>query len=134
MSKKIIDKRKYPRFYFTRTSGPFAVTGPDSRRLGQITDISMGGLAFCYIYDGKDWNNHSIRFDILFDEEEFDCRQIPLITVSDILVKKSYPHNPLCMRRRGLQFGELTTRQQQILREFISIHFPDVPGAMHLSA
>ncbi len=41
------ERRKYTRYSIK--NGSYATISPDSTKLGQIIDISMGGLAFKYI-------------------------------------------------------------------------------------
>ena len=46
-TKKIVERRKNKRY--KAKEGAYAAISPHSRRLGQIIDISMGGLSFKYI-------------------------------------------------------------------------------------
>ncbi len=45
------ERRKHKRFKVKQ--GAFAVASPDYNKLGQIKDISEGGLAFQFIEDGE---------------------------------------------------------------------------------
>jgi hypothetical protein len=49
-SKKVVEKRKHKRFRSKDLA--YAAFGSKAMKIGQIIDISLGGLAFQYIADG----------------------------------------------------------------------------------
>lgn len=86
--KRTVERRKSKRY--KAADGAYAAISPKSHKLGQIIDISMGGLAFKYI----DTNNGDIKNDNIEnknDSEEsiflssmgFYVGDIPFKTISD---------------------------------------------------
>lgn len=125
------ERRKHPRYIIDQ--GSFAIFRQNSSVLpGLIVDISESGLAFFYL-EGEDWPAEMDEKYNLFGDD---------FHVDDILVKmaedfevaeESHPlctmlasrrSRPVKVRRRGLQFRELSTEQQEKLAAFI-IKFQD---------
>ncbi len=50
--KRTVERRKNKRY--KAVEGAYAAVSPNSHKLGQIIDISMGGLSFKYIDTSKD--------------------------------------------------------------------------------
>ncbi|UCD87489.1 MAG: PilZ domain-containing protein [Desulfobacterales bacterium] len=109
------ERRKHKRY--RAHDGAFAVLGPHSTKIGQIIDVSVGGLAFSYIA-GKEPSDATFELSILFAQDSFHLTKIPFKTISDQEAKE-VPSNTLTMRRSGLQFGELTPSQISQLQYFI---------------
>jgi hypothetical protein len=109
------ERRKHTRY--RAHDGALAVLGPHSTKLGQIIDVSAGGLAFSYIA-GKEPSNSPFELSVLFAEDSFHLTKIPFKTISD-QEAKAIPTNTLTMRRLGLQFGKLTSSQISQLEYFI---------------
>jgi len=82
-------------------------------KLGKIIDMSKGGLAFRYIYNGE-WSDLNVAAPASFDrvtimgEDNFFLEDFPLKTVSDCVIAKENSFNLIKMRQRSMQFGELT--------------------------
>jgi hypothetical protein len=111
----VVERRKHKRFY--AKDDTFAVLGPPSGNIGQVMDISMGGLAFSYVA-GEDQPNRSHKLSILLAEHSFHLTKIPIETIWDKEAEQ-LPFSSLRMRRCGLQFGELTRNQENQLEYFI---------------
>jgi len=109
------ERRKHKRYRVH--DGAFAVLGPHSTKIGQIIDVSMGGVAFGYIA-GKEPPDTSFELGILFAEDSFHLTKIPFKTISDQEAKE-VPFSTLTMRRCGLQYGKLTPSQISQLQHFI---------------
>jgi len=108
-SKEIVDKRKHTRFRSQDLA--FAAFGSHSKEIGEIIDISMGGLAFLYIADG-DQINESRELEIYLAKDDFHLKEVPFNTISDFELPNEFPTSSIIMRRRGVQFGDL--RQDQV--------------------
>ena len=82
MSKKngFQERRKHKRFKAKR--GAFAVSLPNFDKLGQIKNISEGGLAFQYMGDAEEAKD-SVEVEIFLTFDDFFLRKLPAKTVSD---------------------------------------------------
>jgi c-di-GMP-binding flagellar brake protein YcgR len=121
-----VDRRKHKRYQVPTNS--YTSLGSDDPVLGQIIEISMGGIAFRYMGGGK--LPDESHLDIFLTEGDLCLRGVPFKTVSDFKI----PNTVLCktvepippsfrtMRRSGLQFGELTPDQKVQLERFIKDH------------
>jgi len=104
-SKKITDRREHRRF--KAREGSFAALKP-SQAVGEITNISKGGLAV-----------HYALYDRIVTTDHFHLKKIPCKTVSDFEIEESLPDSSISMRRCGLQFGGLTEEQKSQLDYFL---------------
>lgn len=111
----MVERRKHKRFNVQ--AGAFAVLGSHSAKIGQVIDVSKGGLAFSYLA-GEEPSNQPFELGILFGEESFHLTQIPFKTISDQEAKE-VPFSSLALRRCGVQFGEMTKSQVDQLEHFI---------------
>ena len=121
--KEVDERRKHKRFLVQ--NGAFAALTAfswphSSQKLGQITDIGMGGLAFSYAAE-QETSNGSCELGIFSADNSFHLRKIPFETISDVETKK-VPFSSITMRRSGVQFGELTPNQVSQLKYFIRNH------------
>ncbi len=115
-SSKSSDQRKFRRFKVKE--GAFAVLQNGDSKIGQLIDISRGGLGIRYINE-EDGSHRFYELDIFLTNEGFYIKRVPFKTVSDFEVSVQQPNNIVFMRRRGVQFGELTLRQISHLEYFI---------------
>lgn len=117
-----VDRRNHTRFMVK--PGVFAVLGPYSFQMGQIVDISEGGLAFQY-KKGKEKDADLYEVSILFDGKS-DNNTSPFKftgkAISDVEVKSSNPFSTAVIRRFSMKFEELTYYQQSWLAECIRNH------------
>ena len=113
-----LERRKSQRF--KAAYGAFAVLGPEKSKLGQIKDISMGGLAFKYLAD-EARSNTSGELDIVIRQNCFRVKSIPVQTVSDFELAKENVFSTVRLRQQGVKFGELTS-DQALQLEFILKH------------
>ena len=114
--KKFVERRQLRRYKVKQ--GAFAAMMPVSNKLGQIVDLGKGGLAFLYIHIDNG-NNEGAELDIFVSNKEFYLPKLPVRQVSDVLVPNKIPNNPIVIRRRGVQFKELTSEQTSELDAFI---------------
>jgi len=118
-SKEVVDNRKHKRFRSQDLA--FAAFGSHSKEIGQIIDISRGGLAFLYISDG-DQINESTELEIYLANNGFHLKEVPFNTISDFELTSEFPLSSIIMRRCGVQFKELTQTQVSQLGYFIQNH------------
>jgi len=110
------ERRKYTRF--RARDGALIELRSYRGKLGEIIDISKGGLAFRYI-DIGDRPKGSFEVDIFLKEAGFRLEKVPAKTVSDLKTTKYFPYSSTETRRQGIQFGELTGDQVSKLEQFI---------------
>ncbi len=133
--KELIERRKHHRFKVKRgavaamikTSSEKKEQAEDIRmnegsiafiQMGQIINISKGGLTFCY-FDGEDEYNKLFDLDIFFVQDSFYSKKIPanIVWVSQTVSNPSL--SLLKSKQRGLQFEELTPHQISQLDFFL---------------
>lgn len=114
--KRTIERRKNKRY--NAVEGAYAAISPNSHKLGQITDISMGGLAFTYI----DTNNGSTNYEagkpqdqieesIFLSSMGFYVGDLPFKTISDNEVTNTPSFSSMKVRERHVQFTDLSFKQ-----------------------
>lgn len=106
----------------------FALIKSNPLKMGEITEISRGGLSFNYIENEEKLSNFK-ELDIIFAEKEFHLRRLPFIAVKDTALHDEGPFNALSMKRLTVQFKKLTHRQKQKIEHLLT-HFTvgEVPG------
>ena len=117
-----IERRKHRRLQVQDIA--FAVLRDQGRQLGQIMDISMGGLAFNYIAGGGN-DDSAFELDILLAYKGLYMKKIQFKTISDFQIANKSPFSPITMRRHGVKFGKLTLKQTSMLKNFIQEHTVD---------
>jgi len=104
--------------------GVFAVLGPYSSQMGQVVDISQGGLSFQY-KQGNEKKLDTYEVSILFDGRS-DSNTSPFKfigkPVSDVEVRNKNPFSTSVIRRFSIAFKDLTYYQQAWLAECIRNH------------
>lgn len=116
---ELLERRRYPRVT-TKKNSSFVLISDDTK-LGEIIDISMGGLAFRYS-DGELWSHKPDQSAILFGEDDLWLNAMPLNSIYDCILSGPSPEDPSTLRRRSMQFGALSPEQQKLLRQFIMIN------------
>ena len=107
--------------------GSFVSLGSNSSVLGQILDVSMGGLSFRYIGDEPKNGSH---LDIFSTEHDFHLGKISYKPVKDfeidnqVLYKMGGKAHPHCrtMRRGSVKFHKLSRKQRSELKKFLQTH------------
>ena len=117
-----IERRKHRRLQVQDIA--FAVLRDQGRQLGQIMDISMGGLAFNYIAGGGNADS-AFELDILLAYKGLYMKKIQFKTISDFQIANKSPFSPITMRRHGVKFGKLTPKQTSMLKNFMQEHTID---------
>lgn len=109
--KRTTERRKSKRYQ--AAEGAYAAISPSSHKLGQITDISMGGLAFKYIdtknndTKGQDQSEESIFLSSM----GFYVGNLPFKTISDNEVTNTPSFSAMKIRERHVQFTDLSFKQ-----------------------
>lgn len=116
--KNLDDQRKHKRFQVPR--GVFVGFGPHVNKVGQIVDLSLGGLAFRYVGSGE--SQDGSHLDIFMADNDFYLGSVPFKTVSDFEIVQTTPSSPMTMRRSGVRFGKLTSEQRSELEYFLQHH------------
>ena len=119
----LAEQRKHTRYEVP--TGSFVAIGPQNTILGQIIDISMGGVAFRYV-DSRTPTEGS-HLDMFLTERDFCLGKVPITTVSDYEIENTVSCKiidgiPRCcraMKRSSVQFGDLTHHQKSQLEGFI---------------
>ena len=110
------ERRKEQRFLAKR--GAVALMESIHSKLGQVEDVSMGGLSFRYMQIKKE----SALFDavhLFFPRYDFFIKQIPMRVVTDIEELNQSPFQTITVRRCGIQFLELSTALRTELDFFL---------------
>ena len=95
-----------------------AVIGKNANVLGQIIDISRGGLSFRYMDNGMIEDQEDL-LTILSTDQQFYLVNIPFQTVSDFALINIPTFSSIIMRRRCVRFKDLDEEQIRRLEEFI---------------
>ena len=90
-------------------------------QMGQIVNISKGGLAFRYL-DSQLELEESFELDILFARDAFYLKKVPFRTVSDFNTVSKFSVGTFKMKQQGIQFGKMMPDQQSQLDLFIQKH------------
>jgi hypothetical protein len=115
-SEKIIERRSHERYQVQQ--GVYALLKNGSSKLGQIKNISIGGLAFMYINHDEPISE-PVEVDIFISGNGYFLKGIPCKKISDTHVDNFVPFSTFEMRQLGVQFGEISHGQAAQLDTFI---------------
>jgi hypothetical protein len=104
--KRTTERRKSKRY--KAAEGAYAAISPSSHKIGQITDISMDGLAFKYI-DTK--NQTQSEESIFLSSVGFYVGNLPFRTILDNEVTNAPSFSAMKVRERHVQFTDLSFKQ-----------------------
>jgi hypothetical protein len=105
--------------------GAFVCTGTEERRLWHILDIGSGGLAFRYI-QGREAMEGPSELEIITRDASLAIEKVPFTPISDREMHK-VPDSRFHLRRRSVQFGDLTQMQAAQLEQFLNLFDPGAP-------
>jgi hypothetical protein len=98
----------------------FVYFKPHGARVGEVINISWGGLAFRYM-GGKEPSDGSDKLNIILEEGGFHVNDVLFRTVTDFGTYQ-IPFTSVTMRQSGVQFGELTQHQMSQMEGLIEKH------------
>lgn len=118
-----IERRKYSRFLPQENA--FAALGRKYTRVGKISDISLGGLAFEYIV-GEENHQGATEVDIFLVGDVFHLYNVPCKMVYDIEVHVPHVNNKfikiLTTKKCAVKFDYLAKDDKAQLELFIQTH------------
>jgi hypothetical protein len=120
LDRSVLDERRQQK-RFRVQEGAFAALVAQESRLGQIKDISIGGLSFRYI-DGQEKLENADALKIILGDEGLYLDNVPFKKISDFEIENEFSFSRIKMRQIGLEFGELTAEQKMRLDRFIQYH------------
>jgi len=88
--------------------------------VGQILDISEGGLSFQYVVNDDKLRDYSTFGISKTGAGFFSINRIPFKTISDTELTNRLPSSPTKLRRHSLKFDKLTSRQLFKIEYFLS--------------
>lgn len=93
--------------------GAYAAISPKSRKLGQIIDISMGGLCFKYIDTSKtdDQDEQLPEETVFLSSMGYYVGDLPFKTIDDYEVTNTPSFSSMKVRKRHVQFRDLSFKQ-----------------------
>jgi len=110
-----IDRRKHRRYSLRQ--GVFAGFRPN---MGEIIDISIGGVLFHYLEFAKGAKEQN---DFIICSEDGCCLDsFPCCVVSDKAIASESSLSQIVTRQRRVKFDLLTDEQQSLLYDFIDSH------------
>ena len=109
--KRTVERRKNKRY--KAVEGAYVAVSPYSHKLGQIIDISMGGLAFKYIDTSNDdtQNNRFLEETIFLSSIGYYVGDLPFKTISDYEVTNALSFSSMKVRKRHVRFTDLSFKQ-----------------------
>lgn len=119
---KPLDRRAHERF-LARNGTIAAVISDTGLKLGVISDMSKGGLAFRYIEQNPQESlvatDMPCKVDILVNEENFYAEKLPCTVVAENALPPENLYIPLPMKKCRIRFGELTANQMSQIDHFL---------------
>jgi len=109
--KRTIERRKNKRF--KAVDGAYAAISPNSQILGQIIDISMGGVCFKYIdsHDADSDTGKQEEESIFLSSMGYYVGDLAFKTVSDYQVNDTPSFSAMKVRKKHVQFFDLSFKQ-----------------------
>ena len=109
--KRTIERRRNKRY--KAVDGAYAAISPNSHKLGQIIDISMGGLSFKYIdtsHDEKE-SDGTPEEAVFLSSMGYYVGDLPFKTISDYEITNTPSFSSMKVRKRHVQFTDLSFKQ-----------------------
>jgi hypothetical protein len=115
---KTAERRQYPRFNVK--SDVLAVLKPYPVKLGQVINISEGGIVFQY-FGTEVLSSHYSKIDFFVTQNEIEYNSLPVISLWSDIIHHS-PEKGLPMHQVGMRFDTLSSEQSMLLKEFIAMN------------
>lgn len=110
------DRRSYPRYKVK--DGAYAALSPDSTIMGQIVDISKGGLCFRYIVH-REQAFESVATHVFVGDNGFYLEKMPYKIIEDEQLDNGSSFSSIVMRQRRVHFSNLNPNQLAQLDYFL---------------
>lgn len=111
--KRTVERRKSKRY--KASEGSYAAISPYSHMLGQIVDISMGGLAFKYIDTGSEDFAEDVRLTpeetVFLSSMGYYVGDLPFETIADYELSNKPSFSSMKIRKRHIRFRDLSFKQ-----------------------
>ena len=117
--KEMTEQRKYLRY--RAKEGAIAAIRCADVNVGQIIDISKGGLSFSYVSLDHDQKG-PCELDVFFRNNGFYLKNIPFKMVSDFDMDNDLLFSSITLRRQSVRFCKLNSKQHSDLERFIHHH------------
>lgn len=130
--KKVLNAKKKERRVddrFAMKEDIFVVSASRPEKKHSMVDISRSGMAFKY-YSIKNQIVENGKYSIMTSDRRFVMDDIHCRTVSDIVLNHSRDLTDVTVRRRGIQFKDLTSTQYESLGYFLDNYTRSVANAM----
>jgi hypothetical protein len=111
-----IEQRQHKRFRVPKTT--FVALWPEFLKVGQVADISMGGLAFRHLR-GEEPPKGSLELDLFLAGRSFYLYRVPFEIIWNLEPTETNSSNSQEPRQCGLRFGDLTPGQTAQLEYFV---------------
>lgn len=115
----MVERRKYKRYRVQE--GTIAVFRPSPSLLGQIENISLGGMRVRYIDEEKPATGFTDLTLLKIGEHDL-ISHLPFSLVLDREYDKPLPNTTMPLRRSHIKFEQLTPKQHNAVREFIRLY------------
>lgn len=109
--KRTIERRKNKRY--KAVEGAYAAISPNSKKIGQIINISMGGLCFKYINienDSEEPVNRN-QESIFLSSMGYYVGDLPFQTIADYEITDTPSFSSMKVRKRHVKFTDLSFKQ-----------------------
>ncbi len=113
---RFLERRAHPRI--ETKEGIYVRYTSYSTRIGEVKEMSLGGLSFLYAASAYEVGDPS-ELDLFSDVGDSFLGRLPFETVSDSKVKPDHSAIVDSLRRCGIKFVSLTSKQLASLKEFI---------------
>jgi len=109
--KRTIERRKNKRY--KAVEGAYAAISPNSHKLGQIIDLSMGGLSFKYIdtSNGDEESEKTPETAVFLSSMGYYVGDLPFQIIADYEVTNTPSFSSMKVRKRHVKFSDLSFKQ-----------------------
>lgn len=114
VTKMFVERRATPRYPIKEGAVVF-----NEAHLGEIIDISVGGLSFRTV-DGGAKTGDVFDLNILFGDDGFSLNRLPCKSVADFVITRELVPDTKIERRICVQFRDLSAEKKSQLIRFIS--------------
>ena len=121
--KRTVERRKNKRH--KAIEGAYASISPNSQKLGQIIDISMGGACFKYIDTSNDGQNDETQQEdsIFLSTDGYYTGNLPIKIIGDYAVTNEPSFSSMKVKKMHIQFTDLSVKKlfnlDYFLRNFV---------------